>query len=70
MKIGKYTDRYDWLISYCPKDPDLVGRKFRSSDLQYGVWPEGTIFTNTLTGEVKVWHKGCAVPLNAEAAHA
>lgn len=71
MKIGKYTDRYEWLVSYCPEDPDLVGRKFRSPDLQYGTWPEGTIFTNIQTGEVRVWRGGRVVTLKAvEIVHA
>lgn len=69
MKFHKYTESYVWLVSYCPDAPELVGRKFRSLDLQYGVWPEGTTFTNVRTGEVRVWKNGNGMSLNTETAH-
>jgi hypothetical protein len=50
-----YNERYDWMVSYHPEDGSFAGRKFRSSDIQYGSWPEGTVFTNISTGEVRVW---------------
>jgi hypothetical protein len=50
-----YNERYDWMVSYHPEDGSFTGRKFRSSDIQYGSWPEGTVFTNISTGEVRVW---------------
>ncbi len=57
------TDRYEWMMSYCPQDPDLVGQKFRAVDLQYGDWPEETKFVNVRTGIVKVWRDGRAVEI-------
>jgi len=56
-----YTERYDWMVSYHPEDKDFTGRKFRASDVQYGSWPEGMIFTNVNTGEVLVWKNKRAV---------
>lgn len=51
------NERFEWLVSFC-KDEEMIGRKFRPSDVQYGTWPEGTVFTNVRTGEVRVWHGG------------
>jgi len=48
-------ERYEWIVAYC-EDRDFVGRLFRPSDVQYGLWPEGTVFTNVRTGVVKVWY--------------
>ena len=56
-----YTEHYDWMVSYHPEDKDFTGRKFRASDVQYGSWPEGMIFTNINTGEVLVWKNKRAV---------
>lgn len=50
------VERYEWLVSYCT-DRDFVGRLFRPSDVQYGLWPTGTVFTNVHTGEVRVWYR-------------
>lgn len=50
-------ERFEWLVSFC-RDREMIGRKFRPSDIQYGHWPEGTVFTNVRTGEVRVWHAG------------
>ena len=55
MRKASYIEHYDWMISYHPEDGRFTGRKFRSSDVQYGSWPEGTVFTNVSTGEVLVW---------------
>jgi hypothetical protein len=61
----KYAERYEWMVSYHPEDMDFTGRKFRSSDIEYGSWPEGTVFTNVSTGEVRVWRNGRAVAVKA-----
>lgn len=61
MKKTSYIEHYDWMISYHPEDGSFTGRKFRSSDIQYGSWPEGTVFTNVSTGEVRVWKDERAV---------
>lgn len=47
-------DEFVWLVSFC-SDKELIGRKFRAPDVEYGTWPEGTIFTNVRTGQVRVW---------------
>jgi hypothetical protein len=58
-----YTEHYDWMVSYHPEEKDFTGRRFRSSDVQYGSWPEGMIFTNINTGEVLVWKNNRAVAI-------
>ena len=67
-----YTERYDWMVSYHPEDKGFTGRKFRSSDVQYGSWPKGTVFTNVSTGEVLVWKnkRAIAVRTSVEATEA
>jgi len=67
-----YTEHYDWMVSYHPEEKDFTGRRFRSSDVQYGSWPEGMIFTNVNTGEVLVWKnkRGVAVTTSVKATEA
>jgi hypothetical protein len=59
----KYQDRFEWEITHHPEDQEFVGRKFRSTDVRYGDWPEGTVFTNVNTGEALVWKNKQAVAL-------
>lgn len=47
-------ESYDWMVSFS-KDTELIGRKFRPSDLKYGAWPDGTIFVHVRTGQVREW---------------
>jgi hypothetical protein len=55
--MTRVDERFEWLVSFC-SDREMIGRKFRPSDVQYGTWPDGTIFTNVRTGEVRVCIEG------------
>ncbi len=50
-------EKRPWLVISGP-DNDLSGRAFRTTDVRYafpGIFPVGTVFRNTNTGDYKVW---------------